>query len=89
MPSFCELFEKITGHPPFPWQEALFEELAEKRFRRICDVPTGLGKTSIIAIWLLALVHHGRTGTLNDFPRRLIYTDLCREPTDRRGPGHA
>ncbi|MGC1812046.1 MAG: type I-U CRISPR-associated helicase/endonuclease Cas3 [Candidatus Binataceae bacterium] len=67
------MFEKITGHPPFPWQEALFEELAEKRFRRICDVPTGLGKTSIITIWLLALAYHARAKTVDGFPRRLIY----------------
>lgn len=83
MPSFRELFEKVTGHPPFPWQEALFGEFAEKRFRRICDVPTGLGKTSIITIWFLALLHHARSDTLNDFPRRLIYVVNRRTVVDQ------
>ncbi len=70
---FKTLFFKGTGREPFPWQEALFDEFARKEFRKTCDVPTGLGKTSIITIWLLALVHHARADTLNDFPRRLIY----------------
>jgi len=81
--SFRELFEKVTGHPPFPWQQALFAEFLQKQFRKTCDVPTGLGKTSIITIWFLALVHHARTGTLNDFPRRLIYVVNRRTVVDQ------
>jgi CRISPR-associated endonuclease/helicase Cas3 len=71
--TFDDLFLRLTDHAPFPWQRNLFAEFLQKQFRKTCDVPTGLGKTSIIAIWLLALVHHARTDTLNDFPRRLIY----------------
>jgi CRISPR-associated endonuclease/helicase Cas3 len=81
--SFRELFEEVTGHAPFPWQEALFEELAEKRFRRICDVPTGLGKTSIITIWLLALAYHARAKTVDGFPLRLIYVVNRRTVVDQ------
>ncbi|MGD0075753.1 MAG: type I-U CRISPR-associated helicase/endonuclease Cas3 [Candidatus Binataceae bacterium] len=81
--TFDDLFLKVTGHAPFPWQQALFGEFLQKQFRKTCDVPTGLGKTSIIAIWLLALVHHGRTGTLNDFPRRLIYVVNRRTVVDQ------
>lgn len=83
MLSFRELFEKITGHPPFPWQQTLFDEFLQKQFRKTCDVPTGLGKTSIITIWFLALAHHARTGTLNDFPRRLIYVVNRRTVVDQ------
>ncbi len=57
MPTFRELFLELTGHAPFPWQERLFSEFVEGEFRNSCDVPTGLGKTSVIAIWLLALAH--------------------------------
>src|SRR5215813_14043499 len=72
--NFSEGFLALTGCYPFPWQAALFSELAEGRcFRRNCDLPTGLGKTSIIAIWLLALAHHARSGALAGFPRRLVY----------------
>src|SRR3990172_4379277 len=59
---FDSHFEPLTGHAPFPWQQALFGEFLQMRFPKTCDIPTGLGKTSIIAIWLLALAHHARTG---------------------------
>ncbi|MGH8012019.1 MAG: type I-G CRISPR-associated helicase/endonuclease Cas3g, partial [Candidatus Binataceae bacterium] len=81
---FKELFLAVTGHSPFPWQEALFAEFVEKRFRKACDVPTGLGKTSIIAVWMLALAHHVDFGSdLRDFPRRLIYVVNRRTVVDQ------
>ncbi len=83
MLSFSELFLGATGHPPFPWQEALFAEFQQKQFRATCDVPTGLGKTSVITIWLLALAHHIRAETLDDFPRRLIYVVNRRTVVDQ------
>ena len=33
-----------------------------------CNVPTGLGKTSVVAIWLIALARYR-----NKMPRRLVY----------------
>ena len=73
MPTFRELFLELTGHAPFPWQERLFSEFVEGEFRNSCDVPTGLGKTSVIAIWLLALAHKiNAAASLEGFPRRLI-----------------
>lgn len=76
-------FKALTGNAPFPWQSALFSELLDKRFPRACDIPTGLGKTSTIAVWLLALAHHARNGTVAKFPRRLVYVVNRRTVVDQ------
>ncbi|MCS6305695.1 MAG: type I-U CRISPR-associated helicase/endonuclease Cas3 [Nitrospira sp.] len=56
MIDFEECFRQLTGdEKPFHWQKQLFGELLDGRFRESCDMPTGLGKTSVTAIWLLAL----------------------------------
>jgi len=88
MLSFSELFFELTGHPPFPWQARLFSEFAnadlrKDDFRKSCDVPTGLGKTSVIAIWLLALAHRAGRGDHQGFPRRLIYVVNRRTVVDQ------
>jgi len=81
---FRESFEAITGHPPFPWQESLFERFLNQDFPGRCDIPTGLGKTSVIAIWLLALAEKLCAGTdLNRYPRRLIYVVNRRTVVDQ------
>ncbi|PYR15743.1 MAG: type I-U CRISPR-associated helicase/endonuclease Cas3 [Acidobacteria bacterium] len=64
---FCAQFEGLTGNTPFPWQQALFAELIENRIPRACDIPTGLGKTAVMAIWLVARAHRA------PLPRRLVY----------------
>lgn len=72
--SFQDTFEALTGHWPFPWQEKLYARLLAGEFPSQCDVPTGLGKTSAIAVWIAAL-----GASLSDpslagrVPRRLIY----------------
>ncbi len=75
--SFDALFGALYGRDravaPFPWQRALFAEFLAGRFPASCDIPTGLGKTSVIAVWLLALARHVRDGTVSGFPRRLVY----------------
>ena len=81
--SFEAHFELLTGHPPFPWQQVLYAEFVEKRFRRTYDIPTGLGKTSVIPIWLLALAHHAAEGAAAGFPRRLIYVVNRRTVVDQ------
>ena len=69
MIDFNECFKQLTGAKrPFHWQEQLFAEMLEGRFRGACDVPTGMGKTSIIAIWLLAL---GQSLINRQSPRRI------------------
>src|SRR5437899_3708604 len=56
---FDETFKALTGNPPFPWQVALYENwFAKGSFPQSCNLPTGLGKTSVIAIWLIALINH-------------------------------
>ncbi len=52
---------------PFPWQEDLLLSLLNRRALRAVDIPTGLGKTSVMAIWLVARACHA------DVPRRLVY----------------
>ena len=53
---------------PFPWQEELLSRLSDCAGNRLAlDVPTGLGKTSVIAAWLVALASKA------DLPRRLVY----------------
>lgn len=55
------------GNTPFPWQEALFERLREGDVVSTLDIPTGLGKTSVIGLWLTALACGA------PLPRRLVY----------------
>lgn len=76
-------FELLTGHGPFPWQQKLFDEFLAQRFPEACDIPTGLGKTSVIAIWLLALARHAGAGTTAAFPRRLVYVVNRRTVVDQ------
>ncbi len=82
-----ERFTALTGNPPFPWQRALFERFCATdptdRFPSTCDIPTGLGKTSVIAVWLLALAHHARQGSVGTFPRRLVYVVNRRTVVDQ------
>lgn len=53
---------------PFPWQHELLDRLKEGVGPQFSlDVPTGLGKTSAMAAWLVALTE-GAT-----LPRRLVY----------------
>ncbi len=80
-------FRALTGNPSFPWQRALFERFVhpdgDHRFPESCDIPTGLGKTTIIALWLLALAHHSMIGSARTFPRRLVYVVNRRTVVDQ------
>ena len=42
------------GDTPFPWQEELLARFAAGKIERSVDIPTGLGKTGVMAIWLVA-----------------------------------
>jgi CRISPR-associated endonuclease/helicase Cas3 len=65
---FKNAFEELTGNSPLRWQERLFHEhFVRNDFHRVIDLPTGLGKTMVMPIWLIArAVNHA-------LPRRLIY----------------
>lgn len=68
MTGFADLFKLVTGRPePFPWQAALYERLRAGDIPPALDIPTGLGKTSVIAIWLIARALGAPV------PRRLVY----------------
>lgn len=51
----------------FPWQQALLERMLAGELPSALDVPTGLGKTAVMAIWLVARARGAAV------PRRLVY----------------
>jgi len=53
---------------PFPWQRRLLSQLLAGDLPDALDLPTGLGKTSVMAIWLVA-----RALGAPNMPRRLVY----------------
>ena len=66
--NFNSRFKELTGHAPFEWQRRLFEELFIKGdLPSALDLPTGLGKTSVMMIWYLARQAEAPV------PRRLVY----------------
>ncbi|HEX2824752.1 MAG TPA: type I-U CRISPR-associated helicase/endonuclease Cas3 [Burkholderiales bacterium] len=75
--AFDDDFLILTGTPPFPWQRALYERFVASDFPNSCDLPTGLGKTSVIALWLLALAKNPK------LPRRLVYVVNRRTVVDQ------
>lgn len=52
---------------PFPWQSALLDEFRAGTLRSALDIPTGLGKTAVMAIWVVARA----LGSV--VPRRMAY----------------
>jgi CRISPR-associated endonuclease/helicase Cas3 len=65
--SFAEDFAVLTGFPPFHWQRRLFRSFVQGKVPAGLDLPTGLGKTSVMAIWLIARAYRA------PLPRRLVY----------------
>ncbi|HVQ37812.1 MAG TPA: DEAD/DEAH box helicase family protein, partial [Pyrinomonadaceae bacterium] len=55
------------GETAFPWQEELLRRFLEGKIERSLDIPTGLGKTAVMAIWLVARALGAA------LPRRLAY----------------
>ena len=75
---FSRQFKSLTGHDPLPWQTRLyFEHFAIGDIPKACSLPTGLGKTSVVAIWLIALANGAQ------MPRRLIYVVNRRTVVDQ------
>ena len=78
---FKDTFKYLTGNLPFPWQEALYHRFISDRSDNIpssCSLPTGLGKTSVVAVWLIALAQHP-----DRVPRRLVYVVNRRTVVDQ------
>lgn len=80
MSNFEEAFKILTEtNGPFPWQVELYEKwLAVGKFPQSCNLPTGLGKTAVIAIWFIALMNHP-----DKMPRRLVYVVNRRTVVDQ------
>jgi CRISPR-associated endonuclease/helicase Cas3 len=79
--SFDQAFRALTGNDPFPWQRDLFERFISKPPDNIpasCNLPTGLGKTSVVAVWLIALATNP-----GKIPRRLVYVVNRRTVVDQ------
>jgi len=52
---------------PFPWQLTLLDEFRNGKLRPALDLPTGIGKTSVMAVWLVARALGA------PLPRRMVY----------------
>lgn len=76
--SFAEFFQAATGNAPFPWQCRLYTKFAAGDYPTAANIPTGLGKTSVVAIWLIALALHPEKT-----PRRLVYVVNRRTVVDQ------
>ncbi len=70
MLSFRELFEKVTGHAPFPYQERLAETDSPRVF---VNVPTGVGKTAAAFFAWLWRRRFAPQSVQQQTPRRLVY----------------
>ncbi|MFN8079716.1 MAG: type I-U CRISPR-associated helicase/endonuclease Cas3 [Kineosporiaceae bacterium] len=60
-PEFADYYRAVHGHDPFPWQQGLVAEVVEAgRWPDLIDVPTGLGKTSVldVAVFVAAATAH-------------------------------
>ncbi len=66
--NFDESFKALTGNSPFYWQRRLFHEyFAKGAIPAVLDIPTGLGKTSVMVLWYVAQIIGAKV------PRRLVY----------------
>jgi CRISPR-associated endonuclease/helicase Cas3 len=83
IPAFTTCFNAITGHNPLRWQTRFFERMRAGTIPSACDLPTGLGKTSVIPIWLIALACQDSGSGIQPLPRRLVYVVNRRTVVDQ------
>lgn len=69
---FAKSFEALTGFSPMKWQTRLYERMLANDIPNVLSLPTGLGKTSVIPIWLIALCRQAHEGEIT-LPRRMAY----------------
>jgi CRISPR-associated endonuclease/helicase Cas3 len=60
------------GPEPLRWQIRLFQQFRTNDVPKVCDLPTGMGKTSVIHLWMLALWYQIRENQPR-LPTRLVY----------------
>ena len=74
---FATTFQALTGNAPFPWQTELYKRISAGNIPDSCNLPTGLGKTNVLAVWLIALANGCPV------PRRLVYVVNRRTVVDQ------
>jgi CRISPR-associated endonuclease/helicase Cas3 len=75
---FNDTFLALTNNPPFPWQQRLYAEWSNGKFNSAgLALPTGVGKTSVIAIWLILRAEGAPV------PTRLVYVVNRRTVVDQ------
>jgi CRISPR-associated endonuclease/helicase Cas3 len=55
------------------WQCRLYGQWLADDIKPVIDLPTGMGKTSVMAIWLLARARQVEENREECLPRRLVY----------------
>jgi CRISPR-associated endonuclease/helicase Cas3 len=65
--NFEQVFKDLTGNEPLSWQRRLYGAWIARDVKSAIDLPTGLGKTMVMAIWLIARLRNPELG------RRLLY----------------
>lgn len=80
---FPGAFLALTGHSPMRWQTRVFDKMLAGVDEELeIRLPTGLGKTSIIVTWLIALSRQA-SGFQITLPRRLVYVVNRRTVVDQ------
>jgi CRISPR-associated endonuclease/helicase Cas3 len=79
---FKKSFNALVDHNPLKWQYRLFNRFISNDIPEVVDLPTGLGKTSVIPIWLIALAAQNKTAHTS-LPRRLVYVVNRRTVVDQ------
>lgn len=75
--NFEQDFMNLTDRQPFSWQVRFFRSLEHGQIPTRCVIPTGLGKTSLLAIWLIAKARG------LSVPNRLVYVVNRRTVVDQ------
>ncbi|MGW5679521.1 type I-G CRISPR-associated helicase/endonuclease Cas3g [Streptomyces sp. NPDC003860] len=70
---FSDFVQEVRGHRPFPWQTAYLNRVAESGIWADLDIPTGLGKTSVIDIWAFLLAWQHAVVGQRSVPVRLFF----------------
>ncbi|SMH39069.1 type I-G CRISPR-associated helicase/endonuclease Cas3g [Azospirillum agricola] len=70
---FSAFFEDIHGHAPFPWQQRLASQVAERGAWPPLALPTGSGKTAAIDVAVFHLALEADRGPRRRAPMRIAF----------------
>lgn len=72
--AFGAFYRAVHGHDPFPWQQDITERILRDGWPDLVDVPTGLGKTSMldVAVFVLAVTAN-QPGSERTGRRRIFF----------------